>query len=143
MAVGGVEAIPFGVLVFVAGSLLAANVWGVVDARLATTAAAREAARSYVEAPDASAAERDAAGAARQALAGYGRDPDRLRLQVDRERGRAWGRCVRVTVLAGYSVPVAAIPWVGGWGEGVEVSSSHSELVDPHRAGIPGAAACS
>ncbi len=142
VAAGGVEAIPFGLLVFVAGSLLAANVWGVVDARLATTAAAGEAARAYVEAPDPAVASDAASQAARDAIAGHGRDPDRLRLELVHEHGQAWGRCVRVTAVARYSVPAATIPWIGGWGDATEVASSHSELVDPHRAGIPGAVSC-
>ena len=47
--------LPFGVLIFVVGSLLIANAWAVVDAKLATTAAAREAARAYVESGSAAA----------------------------------------------------------------------------------------
>ena len=48
--VGGLEAIPFGILVFVVGALLAASAWAVVDTKLAVVSAAREAARTYVEA---------------------------------------------------------------------------------------------
>ncbi len=33
--VGGFEAIPFGVLVFVLGALLITNAWAVIDAKLA------------------------------------------------------------------------------------------------------------
>ncbi|MGV3758684.1 MAG: hypothetical protein ACO1PW_03960 [Actinomycetota bacterium] len=43
--VAGIEAIPFGLLIFVLGGLLLANAWAVVDAKLATDAAAREAVR--------------------------------------------------------------------------------------------------
>jgi hypothetical protein len=45
----GIEALPFGFLVLVAGSLLLANAWAVVDAKFAASAAAREAVRVYVE----------------------------------------------------------------------------------------------
>jgi Mg2+/Co2+ transporter CorC len=38
--VGGLEALPFGLLIFVVGALLIANVWAVVDAKLAVSAAA-------------------------------------------------------------------------------------------------------
>ena len=48
--VGGIEALPFGLLVFVVGALLVANAWAVVDAKLAVDAAARQATRHYVEA---------------------------------------------------------------------------------------------
>ncbi|MBA2283441.1 MAG: hypothetical protein H0W25_19710, partial [Acidimicrobiia bacterium] len=45
---GGIEALPFGLLIFVVGALLVANAWAVIDAKLAVTAAAREAARTWV-----------------------------------------------------------------------------------------------
>ena len=50
---GGLEGIAFGLLIFVLGTLLIANAWAVVDTKLAVTAAAREAARAFVEADDA------------------------------------------------------------------------------------------
>jgi hypothetical protein len=45
-AVGGLEVLPFGLLIFVVGILLVVNAWAVVDAKLAAEAAAREAARA-------------------------------------------------------------------------------------------------
>lgn len=51
--VGGFEALPFGFLVFVAGTLLLVNAWAVFDSHLAASAAAREAVRSFVESDDA------------------------------------------------------------------------------------------
>jgi hypothetical protein len=42
--VGGIETLPFGLLVFVVGSLLVAQAWAVVDAKLAVDAAASRAA---------------------------------------------------------------------------------------------------
>ena len=50
--VGGIEVLPFGVLIFVVGTLLITNAWGVVDAEVAADAAAHQAVRTYVEAPD-------------------------------------------------------------------------------------------
>ena len=80
--VGGVEALPFGLLTFVAGVLLVANLWAVVDAKVAVDAAARQATRHYVEAdvsgPGGSArAEREAVAAGLAALDAHGRDPSR------------------------------------------------------------------
>ncbi len=49
--VAGIEAVPFGILIFVVGALLIANAWAVIDVKMAVTSAAREAARTYVEAP--------------------------------------------------------------------------------------------
>ncbi len=65
----GLEAVLFGVLVFVLGTMLVVNAWAVVDAKLAATSAAREAARSYVEAPTAQVADADARRAAEEAEA--------------------------------------------------------------------------
>lgn len=135
--VGGIEALPFGVLVFVVGSLLVANAWAVVDAKLAVTSAAREAVRAYVEAPPGTGAGlADVAG--RSALAGHGRDPDRLTLDLE---GGA-GRCAPVTVVATYPVPAVTVPFVGGFGAGFTVRAEHRELVDPYRSGLAGEADC-
>ena len=51
-AIGGLEALPFSVLIFVFGSLLLVNAWGVVDAKLAVTSASREATRTFAESND-------------------------------------------------------------------------------------------
>ena len=137
--VGGIEALPFGVLVFVVGSLLVANVWGVVDAKLAVTSAAREAARAYVEATGPTAAVSEADQAARDALAGHGRDPGRA--TVVRASG-SFSPCARVTFEVTYTVPAVVLPWVGGYGHGFTARARHSELVDPYRSGLAGSADC-
>jgi len=71
--VGGIEVIPFGILTFVIAMLVIANAWGVVDAKLSTTSAAREAVRTFVEAPNEETALFRAESAAQQALSGHGR----------------------------------------------------------------------
>jgi hypothetical protein len=141
--VGGIEALPFAVLVFVVGILLVANAWGVVDAKVATSAAAQEAARTYVEVVagtdpyDATAA---AVDAARDAAAGFGRDAARVSISVSPPGAVA--RCTRITVAATYTVPAIRLPWVGGFGRAISVTSRHSEVVDPFRSGVAGAAPC-
>ena len=146
---GGVETLPFGVLIFVIGTLLIVNAWAVVDAKLATDAAAREATRRFVEAPvvDASGrrdAEAAAVEAGLEALAASGRDPDRGAVALtglSAPGGRdGYVRCARATFTATYRVPALTLPWIGGYGGGFVVSSSHSELVDPFRNGVPGEA---
>ncbi|MGH9077593.1 MAG: hypothetical protein ACRDY0_09125 [Acidimicrobiales bacterium] len=137
---GGVEGLVFGLLIFVVGTLLVANAWGVVDTKLAAAAAAREAARSYVEAPDASTATADARGAADETLAGYGRDPGRATVTVV---AGTFGRCQRITVEVSYAAPVVDLPLVGHLGAGEAVVARHSEIVDPYRSGLAGTAACS
>jgi hypothetical protein len=142
---GGVEMLPFGVLVFVIGTLLVANAWAVVDARMATDAAAREATRRYVEwdatAPGAG-AEAEAVRAGLEALASFGRDPEAATVALsglDSPTG-GFSRCARATFTATYRVPALTLPWVGGFGSGFTVTSTHSELVDPYRDGVPGSA---
>jgi hypothetical protein len=138
---GGVEALPFGVLIFVIGTLLIVNAWAVVDAKLAT--------RRFVEAPvvDASGvrdAEASAMAAGLDALAASGRDPARGTVALTELStpggGDGYVRCARATFTATYRVPALTLPWIGGYGGGFEVTSSHSELVDPFRNGVPGEA---
>jgi hypothetical protein len=139
---GGAEVLPFAVLTFVVGALLVGNGWAVVDAKMAAAAAAREAARAYVEAPDQPRAQEYAVRAARDTVDGHGRDPDGVRLVLDHVDGRSWGRCTRVVATVEYSVPAVALPWIGGFGRSIEVAARHSEIVDPFRAGLAGVAAC-
>jgi hypothetical protein len=142
--VGGIEVLPFGLLIFVVGTLLVVNAWAVVDAKLATDAAAREATRSFVEA-DVGAADRSGDAEARavdtglEALAAFGRDPERATVALSELAG-GYTRCARATFTVSYQVPALTLPWVGGFGDGFTVTSSHSELVDPYRDGVPGSA---
>lgn len=135
---GGVEAIALGLLVFVVGSLLVASTWAVVDAKLAVASAAREAARTYVEASSADEAVRAGTAAAEDALRGHGRAGAEVTFDVD---GGGFRRCATVTARVAYEVPAVALPWIGGLGA-ITVSSRHAERIDPFRDGIEGAAAC-
>jgi hypothetical protein len=137
--VGGIEAIPFGLLIFVVGSLLIANAWAVVDAKFATDAAARQAVRTFVEGTDTASAERAAVEAGLAAIEGHGRDPERA--AVRSVGGARLARCERATFEAVYEVPAISLPFIGGYGTApFRVRSSHSELVDPFRADVPGSA---
>jgi hypothetical protein len=137
--VGGIEALPFGLLIFVLGSLLIANAWAVVDAKFATDAAARQAARTFVEGTDTEAALVAAEEAGRDAVAGHGRDPDRAIIQAVGSPELV--RCERATFTAEYEVPALSLPLIGGYGRApFRVRSTHSELVDPFRSGLPGQA---
>jgi hypothetical protein len=144
---GGIEVLPFGVLVFVVGSLLVVNAWGVIDAKFATDSAAREAARAFVEteAPsvDADLAGASATRAAEDAIGAHGREPDRSRVEIiDLAPDGVFERCARVTIAVTYSVPAIRIPFIGGYGEAFSIRSTHSEIVDPFRDGVPGVAEC-
>ena len=134
---GGLEGLVFGLLFFVAGTLLVVNIWGYVDTKMAVDTAARQAARSYVEAAtvgDATIAAREAAD---EALSGYGRNPPLARIGLG---GGAWGRCQRVTVSVAYTAPIFRIPFVGPVGAADTIRADHSELIDPYRSGLPGVA---
>lgn len=147
---GGVEALPFGLLVLVVGSTLIANAWAVVDAKLAVDAAARQATRTYVEADVGRGADgaRSAEGAALDAglaaLTARGRDASAAAVglrALEPVGGQAgFSRCARATFTASYQVPALTLPWIGGFGAGIDVTSSHSEIVDPYRSGVPGSA---
>ena len=134
--------LPFGVLIFVVGSLLVANAWAVVDTKFMVTGAAREAARTYVEAPDQGTATARARIGVADAISGQGRNPNHAHIRVDHDNGRPWGRCVRVVVTVGYRVPALTLPWIGGYGHAFDVTATHSEIIDPYRAGLPGLATC-
>jgi hypothetical protein len=137
--VGGVEALPFGVLIFVVGSLLIANAWAVVDAKFATDAAARQAARTFVEGSDPAAALDRAVDAGRASVAAHGRDADRV--EVAPIGSLVLERCARATFEAVYEVPALSLPLIGGFGRApFRVRSVHSEVVDPFRSGLPGSA---
>jgi hypothetical protein len=140
-AAGGFEALPLGLLAFVAGTLLLANAWGVLDGRIAASAAAREAARAFVESDAGSrdGAWAEAERAAEEAIAGHGRDP--ARMTVSSEGPVRFERCAPVTVVVGYRVPTISLPWIDGFGAGhLTVTARHHEVVDPFRDGVPLAA---
>lgn len=130
----GMEVIPFGVLTFVVGALLVANAWAVVDAKMAVSAAAREATRAFVEAPVDGDPVALADAAARSAIAGAGRDPAKLTLTP---LEAVFARCETVRYEASYQIPAVKVPWVGGFGAGFTATARHAEVVDPYRSGVP------
>jgi hypothetical protein len=133
---GGLEVLPFGFLVLIAGALLVVNVWAVIDAKLATESASREAARASVESVDPGVAHGAGVAAAREAIAGHHRDPDAAR--YDGPDARSFVRCARVTWSVEYDVPSLTLPFIGGFGPRlITARSSHSEIVDPYRSGLP------
>jgi len=129
----GIEAVPFGLLTFVIGSLVVVNAWAVIDAKIAVSSAAREATRAYVESPaDADPLER-ADAAARETIRGAGRDPGRL---VLKPLSATFARCETVRFEAGYRLPAVRLPWLGGIGS-FTARARHAEIVDPFRTGVP------
>lgn len=136
---GGLEALVFGVLLFVAGTLVVASVWGAIDAKFAADQAAREAARAFVETgADATTADQAARAAATAALAGHHR-ADGAEVAMT---GDGYRRCGRVTYRVTVRVPVLVAPFLARSVTGFRISSVHSELVDPYRSSLAGTADC-
>jgi len=136
--VGGADGLLVGVLVFVTGALLLVNLWSVLDADVAVSAAAREAARAYVLAPDSTAASERARLAAMDVLAAHGRrGPEAIAIVGE------FTRCGRITVTVTTKVPGVSLGWIGGIG-GRVVTGRASELVDPYRSapGLPEGTGC-
>jgi hypothetical protein len=132
--IGGFEVLPFGLLLFVSAMLVITNAWAVVDAKFATSSAAREATRAYTESLSQTDADASVVQRAHEALAAYGRDGDRVEIRVD---AAPFGRCARVTVEVSYRVPALTVPFIDGFGSGITARSRHSEIVDPYRSGLP------
>ena len=142
--VAGIEALPFGLLLFVAGALLLVNIWGVVDTKFAADTAAREAVRYVAEVAGGGRSDdrirAEATRVARQAFADHGKQqPLAVELRADRDDLQ---RCARVTARVETVVPAIRLPFFGGFGEAFDVVATHSELVDPARSGVVGRADC-
>jgi hypothetical protein len=140
-AVAGAEVLPLGALVLGVGALIVAQAWAVVDARLVAHSAARQAVRTFVEAPGhgvgpGARAWALAEQAAAEVVAAEGRSPERFRIEpVLLPSGLE--RCGRVVARASYRVPALALPGGRGRGAGITVTAVATEAVDPYRAGLP------
>lgn len=134
--VAGLEALAFGVLVLVFGTLMVLHGWAVVDARFATSAAAREAVRAVVLAPaEASSDQLEALAraAAGQAFTAHGYTAEPVLVEAELRRDR----CAIVAVTVEVEVRATAVPGIGP-AASYPVRSRHAEVVDPFRAGLGG-----
>ncbi len=141
--VGGIEAITFGLLIFLVGALIIVNVWNIIDAKLAVSNAAKDSVRAFVEAPDAKSADLNAHAAASAALTNFGRDASHVFIQPLDVSGAPvsaalFERCATITFDVSYTVPMIKIPFVPAFGPDFTVVSRHSEIVDPFRSNVPG-----
>lgn len=139
---GGAEVLPLAFLTFVFAMLIVVNAWSVVDADLATTSAAREAVRAFVEAPDEQSALGSATLAAAEAIEGHGRTGASTSVEVRYTGDAGWARCSRVAVTVRHPIPAIRIPVLGGYGHAFDVVATDSEIVDPWRGGLDGEARC-
>ena len=135
----GLEVLPLLVVVFVVGTLVFAQSWMALDAKIAATAGAREAARTFAEHP-ADRPERAAEAASRaglRAMSGHGLAGTARVVAIGAVSN---SRCARVTFEATYEVPRLALP-SRGWRQ-VTVRARSTETVDPFRHGLDGRARC-
>lgn len=137
----GFEVLPFLVIVFVVGTLVFAQAWAVLDAKLTTTSAAREATRTFVEQPS-----RPGSGAAVKNALEAGRRVLHSTQLTQRGTIKPVGavslrRCDRVTFEATVAVPNLAPARSANRAE-IVVTSRHTEVVDPLRSGLTGRARC-
>jgi hypothetical protein len=132
---GGAEALVFGVLIFVIGTLLVVNVWAVIDAKFAASAAAREAVRAAVKSELGSDPSTVAHEAAAEALAAHGVTPDRP-WTLETLGARVLHRCDEIAYEVRLHVPALVLPGIDRRRTGFDVHATHRELVDPYRSGL-------
>jgi hypothetical protein len=135
---GGVEALAFGLLIFVVGTLIVANAWAVVDAKFAATGSAREATRTYVETGTTATAAGDPANKAATAALTALHRPGSVSLTL----ADGYRRCGRVTARVVTSVPILRLPFIRSGAGHIDVRGEDTRIIDPYRSGIPGAASC-
>ena len=136
--VAGGEVLFGGVLVLIFATMLVVNLWLIIDAKVAVSAASREAARRIVEAGN-DAGIGDAQRAAAEAVAGHHRSALRIKVTVD---GKAATRCGRISVTVRSDVALVLLPLWHLNQATTQVSSTHTELIDGYRSGLLGEAHC-
>lgn len=139
--IGGIEVLPLGMLFFVAGTLFFASAWAVLDTKLAVSTAAQQGARAYSESDNERSANQAARRSAQSALNAYGRKTNLTNVEI--AVMPTFRRCARVEVTVSYRQPTIAVPFLGGFGGTQVVSSTFSEIIDPYRSRLSGAAQCS
>lgn len=138
-AVGGIEVLPFALLLAVGTALVFASAWGVVTAKLATEQAATAAGRAYASEVDPITASARARWAARASFEGSGRDPERLRL---RATAPGFVRCAAVEHRTATDVASLRVPLIGGLGPPITVHGRHRTVLDRFASDLPGEADC-
>ena len=128
--VAGAEALAFGVLIFVLGTLLVVNAWAVIDAKFATSSAAREGVRAAVEAPPGSDPMTLAVAAAEAALQGHGIDPASATVLNDGPGLTTLERSQEVAIRVTYQVPAFVLPVIQRSVASFTVNGRHREVVE-------------
>ena len=110
--VAGGEALLFGVLILLGGTLLIVDVWGLLDTRSTLDAAAREYLRSYTEQTDRQLALHAGDRAARDVMAAAGRPVGDLTIVPP--PARSFGPCGTAEVQLSVRTPDTALPFLDG-----------------------------
>jgi hypothetical protein len=129
----GIETVPFGILVFVAGTLVVVNAWALVTARSGAASVAREYLRAYTHASSQAEGIRraDAVAAIVAREEGFGAADVRI------DDPRSWGPCVLAEVTVRVRVPEIRAPFLGGFGS-MDVVVTHRNRIDAFRVHDPG-----
>ena len=138
----GAEALVFGVLVFVVGTLIAVTTWAAIDTRFATAAAAREGVRAAVTSPPDADPLASARAAVDAALDAHGLDPARAELELHGTLDIALERCQEVSLTVTYRLDAVRIPVIDTPALGFDINGRHTEVVDPFRSGLAIGGAC-
>lgn len=147
-AVGGLEGLVFGVLIFVFGLLMIMSAWNVIDTKLAVASAAREAVRAYVETPSGEDPMEGAHRAAAATVTAYGKDAADARFDVrpvaadggGAAAGPGLERCAEVRLRVEYPADLY-LPYADRVIDNV-ASATAAEVLDPLRSGLTGEAEC-
>ncbi|NNE72764.1 MAG: hypothetical protein HKN26_03800 [Acidimicrobiales bacterium] len=130
--IAGIEVLPFGFFILVVLTLFITSMWTIVDSKLAVASAAREGARTYVEAS----ATQDAPGRARAqvqaTLLAYGRGATH-EVEITSGPDALGSPCGQVTLTVSTDVAMLSLPWIGRVAGSVRATASHSELLDSYR----------
>lgn len=136
-AVAGLEGVMFGILVLVAGTVLVAHAWSVLETRRTLDGAAREYLRAYTEA-DSPAAARTAGQRALDDVV-RGERNTRTAVTATLPDSTRFGPCEQATVSLSSVVPSVRLPFVGTVSS-ITVRVTHSEWIDAHREMTSGSA---
>jgi hypothetical protein len=141
----GAEALAFGVLIFVMGTLMVINAWAVVDAKSAANASAREVSRFVTESVgnvESAVLTHQARQVAVRTLEGHGFAESRLGDVTVVPDAAGFVRCAAVDTTVRLRVPTVRVPLFGGFGGTYDVVGRARERIDPLRSGVEGEATC-
>jgi hypothetical protein len=127
----GIETLPFGVLVFVAGTLLVVNAWAVVSNRATADSLAREYLRAYTK----ESSRPDALEAGQQVVDAIVASHDMPADRVHVDPPTAWGACAVAVVTVRLTVPDIQAPFLGSLGSH-RITVVHRDRIDAYRRGV-------